>query len=199
MKTTIRPARREDAADLARLIDLAGEGMPCWLWAQSAAPGQTPEEVGRERAAREEGGFSYRNARVCVDGRGRIAGMLLSYRLPDPYELPGPGELPPVVRPLVRLEASAPGSWYVNAVAVYPGFRGSGIGANLMALAAELACAAGADSVSLIVASTNTGAKRLYERLGYTLAASEPIVAWGEEAHAGDWELMLGRLPGLAG
>ena len=57
----IRDARPDDAPALATLIDYAGEGIPGWLWSQSAAPGQTAEQVGCERAAREEG-VEYKDA-----------------------------------------------------------------------------------------------------------------------------------------
>lgn len=187
----IRNARPEDAPALARLIDIAGEGIPSWLWSRSAESGQTAEQVGCERAAREEGGFSYRNARVCVDTSGHIIGMLLSYRQPDPYELPDLAELPAVVRPLVELEAAAPGTWYVNALATFPESRGLGAGTRLMGLAESMAREAGAPGLSLIVAEENAGAKRLYERLGYRVTARAPIVPWPGAAHGGDWLLMV--------
>jgi hypothetical protein len=41
MAIELRPARREDAADLARLVDLAGEGLPSYLWAGMAEPGRS--------------------------------------------------------------------------------------------------------------------------------------------------------------
>ena len=82
-KASIRPATPSDAADLARLIDRAGEGLPSWLWARAAKQGDSPLAEGTRRAAREDGGFSYRNAHVGEVG-GHIAGMLLGYRLPVP-------------------------------------------------------------------------------------------------------------------
>lgn len=187
----IRNARPDDAPALARLIDIAGEGLPSWLWSRSAEPGQTAEQVGCERAAREEGGFSYRNARICVDTSGHIIGMLLSYRQPDPYELPDLAELPAVVRPLVELEAAAPGTWYVNALATFPESRGLGAGTRLMGLAESMAHEAGVAGLSLIVAEENAGAKRLYQRLGYRVEARAPIVPWPGAAHGGDWLLMV--------
>jgi ribosomal protein S18 acetylase RimI-like enzyme len=190
----IRKARPDDAPALARLIDIAGEGIPSWLWSRSAEPGQSAEQVGCERAARAEGGFSYRNARVCVDTTGHIVGMLLSYRQPDPYELPDLAELPAVVRPLVELEAAAPGTWYVNALATFPESRGLGAGTRLMGLAESMAREAGVPGLSLIVAEENAGAKRLYERLGYRVEARAPIVPWPGAAHGGDWLLMVRAL-----
>src|SRR5690606_18738928 len=65
---SFRPAAKSDASALAVLVDIAGEGMPSFLWSALAAPGQSPLEVGRERAQRETGGFSYRNATVAEIG-----------------------------------------------------------------------------------------------------------------------------------
>jgi hypothetical protein len=52
LQPPFRWARAEDARDLARLIDRAGEGIPMYLWSRAAEPGQDPLEVGTARAAR---------------------------------------------------------------------------------------------------------------------------------------------------
>lgn len=104
----LRPAVKSEADQLAYLINLAGEGIPAVLWSQMAEPGETVQAVGTRRAAREQGNFSYRNARVCVDG-DQIAGMIIDYRLDDPYDLGDLAEYPALVQPLVRLEAQVPG------------------------------------------------------------------------------------------
>lgn len=189
----IRAATPDDSAELARLMNIAGEGIPAFLWSLMAEPGEDALAVGARRVARPEGGFSYTHARVATCGDESV-GMLLGYRLPDPYE-PGPLEdYPEVVRPLVALESLAPGSWYVNAIAVTEAARGGGIGRQLMQLAEALALWSGARSVSLIVAEANVGARRLYERLGFVVAARRPIVPFPGCPHEGDWLLMLKAL-----
>ena len=124
---TFRPAAKADASALAVLVDIAGEGLPAYLWSTLKAPGQSILEVGRERAARETGGFSYRNA-IVAEVDGEIAACLVGYRLDDPYDLGDLEQVPPLVRPLVLLEAKAPGSWYVNVLATFPEFRRQGLG-----------------------------------------------------------------------
>jgi ribosomal protein S18 acetylase RimI-like enzyme len=186
----IRPARKSDAAALAILVDIAGEGMPSYMWSRMREPGQSAFEVGRARAAREEGGFSYRNATVGeIDGE--VAACLVDYRLDDPYDTGDLTELPEMVRPLVELEAKAPGSWYVNVLAAFPEFRGHGLGGRLLALAEERGRAQGARSASVIVASENEGAARLYARTGYREIARAPVVDFPGCAHGGDWVLMV--------
>ena len=185
----LRPARKDDAEALARLIDIAGEGFGMYLWSQAAKPGETALEIGKRRAQREEGGFSYRHATIAEVDR-RVAGLLLGYRLPEPYVLGDISGLPEMVRPLVELEAEAPGTWYVNALAAFPEYRGRGIGTRLLKEAELLAIEVGAPGLSLIVADQNEGAKRLYSRMGYRAVVRRPLVPFPGLGHTGDWVLM---------
>ena len=185
----LRPARREDAEILARLTDFAGHGMASYMWAEAAKAGETALEVGRLRFEREAANFSYRNAWVIENG-GAVAAGLIGYRQPEPYDLEGLEKFPPLIQPLVRLEAYAPGSWYVNVVAVLPEHRGKGLGSLLLADAERRAHEVGARSLSLIVAAENARAVRLYERLGYRELARRPVVAFPGFEYGGDWVLM---------
>jgi hypothetical protein len=58
LRSPLRRATREDARALAELIEYAGDGIPGYLWSQSAKEGQPPLEVGIERVLREEANFS---------------------------------------------------------------------------------------------------------------------------------------------
>jgi ribosomal protein S18 acetylase RimI-like enzyme len=189
-----RPARKSDASALAVLVDIAGEGMPSYMWSQMRAPGQSLLEVGRARAAREEGGFSYRNATV-IEAEGEAVACLIDYPLADPYDAGNPSELAEVVRPLVALESRAPGSWYVNVLAVMPERRGHGLGSRLLGRAEERARRHGSKELSIIVASENSGAVRLYQRVGYVAKAREPVLLFPGCAHGGDWVLMVKPFP----
>ncbi len=194
---TYRPATKADASALAVLVDIAGEGLPAHLWSTLKAPGESILEVGRERATREEGGFTYRNAIVAEAG-GEIAACLVGYRLDDPYDLGNLEGIQELVRPLVLLEAKAPGSWYVNVLATFPAFRRRGIGLGLLAIAEQKALADGAGALSVIVAGENERAARLYRRAGFAAAAREPVVPFPGYTHAGDWILLTKRLGGSA-
>ncbi|MBP7241683.1 GNAT family N-acetyltransferase [Amaricoccus sp.] len=188
----LRPARREDAADLARLIDLAGEGLARHVWAGMAGPGEDPMAVGARRAARDEGAFSWRNA-VAAEAAGAVAGALVTYRIAAAEPVEG---LPALFRPLQALENLAVGTQYVNAVAVCPRFRRRGVGRALMAEAARRS--AGAAGLSLIVADANAGAIVLYRACGFAEAAREAIaIADGWSGHGADWVLM--RAPAARG
>jgi ribosomal protein S18 acetylase RimI-like enzyme len=189
----IRDATKDDARHLAFLINLAGEKLPELQWRQMATEGQDPLAVGALRAAREEGLFSYRHTRI-VEIDGSIAGMLLSYLLPDPYDIGDLDSYPAVIRPLVELEAKVPGSWYVNAIATYEQFRGCGVASALMSACEGFAQAARATELSLIVASENEGAYALYLKLGYQEIASRPLLVFPGGPGGGEWLLMVKNL-----
>ena len=185
----VRPATPADAADLARFVDLASEGLVRGFWAAMAEPGEDLHAVGARRAARDEGAFSWRNATIAeVDGA--VAGGMVAYRIGDTAE--PVDEVPPIARPLVELENAALGTWYVNVLATHAGFRRRGVAGALLRQAAQ---AAGWTGLSLIVADRNTSARRLYEGFGFVESARRPIVKEGWECASRDWVLML-RQPG---
>ncbi len=61
----------------------------------------------------------------------------------------------------------APREWYLQAIAVSPEMRGSGVGSQLLAAAEEKARLCHCRRIALDAAATNAGGIRLYERLGY--------------------------------
>ena len=185
-----RPATRDDAAVLARIINLAGEGLPLHQWRRSCGPDEDPWTYGESRAARDSGGFSWRNAQVIGIG-GSVAAGMIGFRIgpePEPVD-----DLPPILRPLQALENRALGSHYLNAIATFPQYRGRGLARVLMQRAEHLAVEAG--SLSLIVASGNLPAQRLYASLGLAERAREPIVTNGWTGAEGHWILMVKALP----
>jgi ribosomal protein S18 acetylase RimI-like enzyme len=183
-----RPGVEADAAILAELVNYAGEGLPLYLWGKLAAPGETAWDVGLKRAAREEGSFSYRNATM-IELQGEAAGCLIGYEIPDAPEPIDPA-MPAMFRPLQELENLAPGTWYVNVLAVRPAFRSKGLGAALLGLADETGRRLGKRGMSVIVSDDNRGARRLYEGCGYREAASRPMVKDGWVNDGESWVLL---------
>lgn len=183
-----RAARLDDAADLAELADMAGEGLPFHVWSQLARPGQTPWDVGRERARRETGSFSYRHAAV-FDRDGAVAGCLIGCPLPEEVA-PIPADMPALFRPLQELENQVPGSWYVNFLAVRPEHRGQGLGTRLLAHADAAARAAGTGRMSVIAVDSNLRALALYARCGYRPAAVRPMIKDGWDGPGRSWVLL---------
>jgi ribosomal protein S18 acetylase RimI-like enzyme len=184
MAVELRAATRDDASDLARLVDMAGEGLPSYLWSGMAEPGEDVWEVGRRRAERDEGAFSWRNATVAaVDGR--VAGCLIGY--PIAAAVPE-DDLPPLFRPIQALENAAVKTWYVNVLATYPERRGQGVASALMAQAEGLG---GAGGTSLIVADRNTAARLFYERRGYRERDRRRMVKEAWRCNSDFWVLLV--------
>jgi ribosomal protein S18 acetylase RimI-like enzyme len=166
--------------------------MPLYLWDKMAKPGEDAWAVGRRRAAREEGSFSYRNAAI-IECEGECAGCLIGYHIPDEPQ-PISADMPAMFVPLQELENLAPGTWYVNVLAVQPQFRGRGLGTQLLGLADTIAAAHRSRGLSVIVADANIGARRLYERCGYAERASRAMVKDGWLTESMHWVLLVKTL-----
>lgn len=178
-----RPAVPEDAREIARLKDMAAGGLTMHVWGQFA-----PKDPLGFGGAKQEAPIAAGQV-VVAGATGALRAAMLGYRLPE-AATPVPEDLPALYRPVVTLRDMAPGSWYVDALAMAPGERGRGLGTRLLALAEVRARAAGAREMSLIVADSNTGARRLYARTGYaeaTVLGFEPL-DWRTETRA--WILM---------
>jgi len=188
LQPPFRHATPEDAHSLAELVNMAGEGLPLYLWTKMAEPGEDPWEVGRRRAQRDTGSFSYRNA-VVLENEGRVIGGLIGYPLPDEPEPIDYHRMPAMFVPLQELENLAQG-WNVNVLAVYPGHRGRGYGARLLSLAEQIASAAGKGSLSIIVSDANIAARRLYDRFGCRQVADRPMVKEEWENTGQNWILL---------
>lgn len=160
---------------MAELVNVAGEGLPLYLWAKFAESGESPWDIGQQRAKRESGGFSYRNA-ILREDRRAIVSALIGYPLPDEPVSINYDEMPAMFVPLQELEDLAPGTWYVNVLATYPEHRGKGYGAGLLSIAEQLAIDTQSRGLSIIVSDSNRGARRLYERSGYREQAARPMI-----------------------
>jgi len=187
----LRRARKSDCRRLAELAAIAGEGIPEYLWSQMAQPHEPPVDVGTARIAPEEADFSYRNALV-AEHRGEVVAMVLAYPLPPADEMTPSGDYPEVLHPVIELERTVPGSFYVNMLATLPGFRGAGLGSLLLDAVAARATATGCGKLSVAVFEQNTGALRLYRRHGFREAARRPVIAHPCHPYDGD-VLMLTR------
>ena len=188
----IREARASDAAHLVQFINMAADDLPLHFWRGSVGPGGDPWAYGRERAARETGNFSYRNAWLAeVDGE--VAACLLGYPAED-EPAPIAPDTPPIFVPLLQLEALAPGSWYLNVLATYAQHRGKGLGSALLAKAEAVARAAGHQAISLIAEDTHQDALRLYRSKGYREVARRPVVKGDWQVDATEWVLLVKAL-----
>jgi GNAT superfamily N-acetyltransferase len=174
---TIRQARREDCAEIAKLFLISSDGLAEYIWSRTDMPGLSLSEIGERRYAREGVAFSYQNCLV-AEADGAVIGMLHGFPMEAPEaadaEAGAEPDPDPVLRPYGELEDY--GSLYISGVALYPEHRGRGIGARLMEAARQRARALGLPRLSLICFERNQEAMRLYARLGYQEADRRPIV-----------------------
>ncbi len=192
LRPPFRQATPGDANAMAELVNMAGEGLPLYLWSEIAEAGEDPWEVGRRRAAREEGSFSYKNT-IVLEADGHVVASLVGYPLSDEPEPIDTEKMPAMFVPLQELENLAPGTWYVNVLATYPEHRGKGYGAKLLEVADGIAAEAGLRGLSIIVSDGNAGARRLYARSGYQEIASRPMVKEDWESRGANWVLLVKR------
>ncbi|GJL83273.1 MAG: N-acetyltransferase [marine bacterium B5-7] len=185
-----RYATPEDAIDLAQLINIAGEGLPLYLWTQMVEGSLDPFELGRQRAMRDSGSFSFRNA-VVREHEGQVVACLIGYPLPDAPAQTDYSDMPPMFVPLQQLEDLAPGTWYLNVLATYPEFQGRGYGSELLNLTRGLSMETGKSGVSIIVSDANPGARRLYERFGCKEVARRPMVKESWVNPGREWVLLV--------
>ncbi len=193
LQLPIRRARPDDAGALAELINIAGEGLPLYLWESMAEADETAWDVGRRRAKRQKGGFSYKNAIVLEDD-AKVVACLIGYPHPNEAKPIDFENTPAIFIPLEELEVLAPGTWYVNVLASYPEFRGKGYGTRLLSIGERLAADAGKIGLSIIVSDANTKARRLYERCGYRAIAERPMVKEGWQNGGERWVLLTKSL-----
>jgi len=186
-----RPARKSDAAEIALLVNIAVHGGMARGWANSDQAEGTydPIEVGRLGMMTDDE-FGWTNCTMAeVDGE--VAGMMLGYRKDDAFSPVGP-QVTGFMRPIEELEAEANGTWFISMLGVHIGWRGKGIGSELLEIADAKRDATKASGISLIVEDTNDGARRLYERHGYAVSKSRPMASYPGGGQAGrDWLLMV--------
>ena len=116
-----------------------------------------------------------------------MIGMLFTFPIEEEQEADDePAD--PILTPYEELEI--PGSFYICALALLPGFRGRGVGTKMLSIAREQAHERGFDTLSLLVFEQNEGALRLYERNGFEVAGRAPVAPHELIDHTGDVLLM---------
>lgn len=183
----IRPAEKSDCRSIAELTHISSDGVSNYIWSQFADQGEDLLDIGQHRYERENADFSYQNCSI-VEIDNKVAGMLIAFPMYTGEEEKGSG-CDPVLAPYSRLEEDD--SYYVSGVALFPKYRGQGIGTHLLVFAENKALENGRKKLSLIVFDQNEGAKRLYQRHGYQITAREAIVPHKLIKYTGDALLMV--------
>ena len=185
-----RPAEKSDCREIASLYSISSDGVADYIWTKLAQPGENLLDVGQRRYERENTVFSYQNCTIATLGE-TVVGMLVAF--PMVVDDNAEPEEDPILAPYSKLEED--NSYYICGVAVFPEYRGRGIGTQLMAIAEQQAATKGFAKLSLIVFEQNKGAKRLYDRIGYREIAREAIAPHPLIHYSGDAILMVKEMP----
>ena len=186
-KVIFRPAMKSECRAVASLYSISSDGVADYIWTRLAASGEDMLDVGQRRYEREDSVFSYKNC-VVAELEGKIVGMIVAFPMEVDEDSPDT-EIDPVLLPYSKLEED--NSFYICGMAVFPEYRGLGLGTRMLELAETQAKKRGFQKLSLIVFEQNQGAKRLYERHGYREVAREPVVAHELIHYTGDALLMV--------
>ena len=181
-KVSVRPARKSDAADIARLVVMA--------WPVDAflahGEGKTIEdlvELVADVAAKEDTLYSYTNTVVAEiaserdsDSKaasdeangGKVVGIMIGYdgaalhRLRRPVEEAFASKFG--ASDMKWDDETQAGEFYYDSIAVDPGYRGYGIGTALFDAMGKRAAQLGHDVAGLLVDLDNPSAEKLYSR-----------------------------------
>lgn len=189
----IRPARPDDAPEIAPLIDMAGGGVYEFLMG-GLMPGMSAVEMLVPGIAGAAGSFSYRQMSVAEAG-GTLVGVAHAY--PAMW-------MRDVDRSFLsddRLAHMAPfdaaqdwGSYFLSALAVHPAHRRAGLAGRLLARVYERAVSGGYDRITLHVWADNEAARGLYAKHGFE-EAGRAAIPWHERLpHEGGSILLRRRL-----
>lgn len=167
-----RPALERDCRNIASLFVDGSEGLAELVWGKECRPGETILDVGARRCARTGVPFSYENCAV-VETEGRVIALLQAYPMPTSNGSAAE-DIEPPFRPFARL--SDGGSFYLSALVVAAGYRGSGIGSRLLDEAHQRSLDHGSPRLSVVVLQQNEAAMRFYRRAGFVEVDRTPLI-----------------------
>lgn len=208
VKFRFRAATVNDCPKIAQLFSIASDGVANYIWStlQADYPGLSLIEIGTKRFAKEQTDFSYQNC-VVVECDCEVMGMMVSFPLKASeaeseynFELVNHSESslsqPDVLAPYYRLKLKVPKSWYIGGIALFPDFRGQGIGTQLLDIARIQAQSQGFQKLSLLAFEQNKRAVKLYEQNGFTVIEQTSVVPNQLIHHTGNVLLMLAPVSG---
>lgn len=185
---SVYPASQSEALDLARLAAIASENLCVSTWEELADTNESALEVGKERAARKHGTFSYQNAEIAMQ-KGKVIGAIISHPImPSPVQEPLVN-VAPYYRPFLELERAAGTCWYVSFLATYKPYRGQGVASALISEVEDRAKAAGFDRLCLIVGDANP-ARAFYQSLGFKEVSQASAISAKQKLRHDYWVLI---------
>ncbi len=185
MSFIIRPAKRSDIVDVARLVNLAIEGMPMAFWKEQSSAGQDPFEVGISRCKQDDTATSYMRTTL-AELDSEIVGLILSHDIKDvPQDMEN---VHPMFRPMVRLVTTSDWTGSINTIAVYPKYRRRGIASALLN-ELEASSSGTQDVQGLLTSDANTEGHAFCEGRQYRVYDEAPVIKGPWKTQAANWQL----------
>lgn len=172
----IRPAKINDAPQVARLIMLA-MGPLAGKFANSSSDTEI-HELFTHFVTQPANQYSYNNILVWEEDDA-LAGMIMAY---------DGGQLDQLRAPFLKYirsergfagdieDETAAGEYYIDCLAVSPDYQGKGIAKELIAAMVDHAQELGHNTVGLLVSKDNDGAKKLYTSLGFEQVGEQALL-----------------------
>ena len=202
--TTFRPATPHDCHTIAKLYQIASDGVTDYVWSTLANdyPGLQPLEIGAKRYADETNVFGYTHC-ILAERDGTTVGMMNTFPIAPALNdsLPTEADRQPLDHEpdiLAPYNLEAPNTWYICALAVFPEFRRQGIGTQFLTIAHQQAQTQGFDTLSLLCFEQNTKAVKLYQRQGFTTLDRTLVVPHPLIHYTGDLLLMTAPVKDFA-
>lgn len=190
-----RRGRLDDSGTIAAMAVDAGDGAVEFML-DGLVPGASARDLLARAVSDAADTLSYRGAIVAEAASG-VIGVAATYpaedhRITDDMRRTIPGDRLAAVAPFFA--ARVEGSLFVHALFVAPPWRGRGIGRSLLERAADKAAAEGRERISLAVFSSNLGARRLYERCGFSVVDTMRFAPHPRLPHDAEALLMAKRV-----
>ena len=193
----IRAASASDTDFCIPLVDAASGGVWTQVWRELAV-NESMQQCATRYLNDEQMPVCIPKAVIAENNRSRLGVMFAhesdltvpSERMRQNYSAVS-ADLAQALRPYAALVV--PDSYFIAELGCAPESRGQGVGTMLINHAFDAARKRGLTSTSLRVFSANQGAVRLYERRGFEVVDSRPVVAHPAIRFTG--EVLLMRRP----
>lgn len=188
----LRSAKKQDAADLAILDNLAGHSIPLMFWRELTDNDRIEDALalGRDRLAEDDGFYNWKKAKVATQDNA-ILGMSMCYIMPEPDEESEAIKQNSIAfKPVFELYDQCANHWFIDALAVYPSAQQKGVGKLLFDDALARGEKSDAQTMSLVVEDTNTIAYALYRSYGFEVVTQKDFVPFEGALEINEWLLM---------
>lgn len=178
MTISITDARRGDARKIAQAVMMAVGDEICRDFAGESHTLADVENLFTELAGMDDSQYSYRNTLVALTESGEVAGVCVGYdgaRLHTLRERFFEAARRILGRDMNGMaDETSADEYYLDTLAVWPQFRGQGLGGKLLLAQAARAHSTGKPA-ALLVDKTNPKAEALYRKLGFEPAGERPF------------------------